>query len=369
MSSLPGGSIQVDALGGAVLGQYPALMGTAVMPRVPDLALRRVVQSDSLPPDVRGQAAVALAGQSGLVEDGALAWRLVSGTQLAGDLPDSVVVARGVTDGGKDGTKDVSGSRVREYVEAALRLGLVPEAAKAMAGWTRAGEGASVEIRRQVQARLAVQLLQGRVADDVWDEWIVAQPLENGAGAKNAQRSLLVAEALGVAVPQRIWSQMRMRAVPVSVAVDPAWQRLLSDAVAQRNVPQALLLVSEAWNGLPVAETAPVVAGASVEALRRVGFEALGRRVAAEALLGLPRRAVVVLKPEGSAAAASQISTTVLPDAVEDSSRTRVRGLNSVGLAQRVSEPDFVLPPPRVEPVAKPTVAAPAKPVPPKAVR
>lgn len=354
VNSLPSGNAGVDALGGAVLGQYPALMGTAILPRVPDLALRRVVKTESLPLEVRGQAAVALAGQSGLMEDGVLAWSLVSRTQLAGDLPDAVVVARGVK---------VSDSEIKDYVEAALRMGLVAEAGKALNGWVAPkSTAAAVEIRRHVQARLATQLLQGRVADDVWDEWIVAQALENGVGAKAAQRTLLVAEALGVAVPQRIWSQMRVRAVPVSVAVDPAWQRLLADAVAKRNVPQVMLLISEAWNGQPVADVAPVVAGASVEALRRVGFDAVGRRVAAEALLGLPRKPLVALRPEGSMAVEA-ISTTVLPEAAQDASRTVVRGLNSVGLTRRVSESGFVLPPPRVE---APRVKAPSKPTPPR---
>ncbi len=354
VSSLPNGNMNIDALGGSVLGQYPALMGAAILPRVPDLALRRVVKSAELPMDVRGQAAVALAGQSGLLDDGVLAWSLVSGTQLAGDLPDSVVVARGAK---------VSESEVKDYVEAALRMGLVDDAAKAMTTWGAPSPTvAAAEMRRHVQARLAVQLLQGRVAEDVWDEWIVAQTLENGVGAKQAQRTLLVAEALGVAVPQRIWSQMRMRAVPVSVAVDPAWQRLLADAVAKRNVPQVMLLLSEAWNGQPVADVAPVVAGASVEALRRVGFEAIGRRVAAEALLGLPRKPLVALRPEGTFGGEA-ISSTVLPTMAHDASRTVVRGLNSVGLAPKVSESGFILPPPRVD---APKVTAPTKPTPPR---
>lgn len=358
VSALPSPNTPVDALGGTVLGQYPALMGALVMPRVPDLALRRVVGTSGLPVEVRGQAAVALAGQTGLAEDGKLAWSLVSGTTLAGDLPDAVIVARGA--------KGASGTFVPEYVEAALRLGLVEEAAKALSAWTVAKDAAALEVRRQVQARLAVQLLQGRVVEDVWDEWVVAQQLENSVGAKNAQRTLLVAEALSVVVPQRIWSQMRARAVPVSVAVDPAWQRLLADAVAKRNVPQVMLLLGEAWNGQPVADVAPVVAGASVEALRRVGFEAVARRVAAEALLGIPRKPLVVLKPEGSSQQGPQ--TTVLPDAA-GVSRTMVQGLNSVGLTKRVSETDFVLPPPRIAPVSKPTVKAPAKPVPPQGSR
>lgn len=350
VSSLPSGTNRVDALGGAVLGQYPALMGVAILPGVPDLALRRVVKTENLPANVRGQAAVALAGQSGLLEDGVQAWQLVSGTQLAGDLPDAVIVARGAR---------VSDSEVKDYVEAALRLGLVPEAAKAMAAWPAPkAVAAATEVRRHVQARLAIGLLQGRVAEEVWDEWIVAQTLENGVGAKYAQRTLLVAEALGVAVPQRIWSQMRVRAVPVSVAVDPAWQRLLADAVVKKNIPQAMLLISEAWNGLPVAEVAPVVAGASVEALRRVGFEAVGRRVAAEALLGVPRKPIVALLPEGTLGASS-----TLPSATAQVSRTAVRGLNSVGLTRRVSDSEFVLPPPRVE---TPKVKAPSKPVPPQ---
>lgn len=266
-----------------MLGQYPALMGGGIMPRVPDLALRRVVQSEGLPVEIRGQAAVALAGQTGLQVDGSAAWALVSATTMAGDLPDAVRVARGV--------QGVSASVVPDYVEAALRLGLVEQAAAAMPQWPAvSGTAAAKDIRRGVQAKLALQVLQGRVADDIWDEWIVAQVLENGEGVKQAQRTLLVAEALGVGVPQRIWSQLRVRSVPVSMVVDPAWQRLLADAVVNRNLPQVLGLVTEAWSGQNAADGVPVVVGAGVEALRKSGLTEQARRMAAEALLGMPSK-------------------------------------------------------------------------------
>ena len=361
VGSLPSGAVRIDALGGAVLAHYPALMGAAIMPQVPDLALRRVVASEALPAEMRGQAALALAGQTGALADAGAAWQAVSATTLAGDLPDAVVVARGMG--------EASATYVKDYSEAALRLGLVEEAAPALAAWTLPEAAPLPEVKRLRQAQLALHALQGRVPDEVWDEWILAQTLENSQGAKAAQRTLLVVEGLGVAVPQRIWSQMRMRSVPVSVAVDPAWQRLLAEAVAGQNIPQVLFLVTEAWNGEPVAEVAPAVAGASVEALRRIGFNGVARRAAAEALLGLPRRPVVPLMPEGTAEArAGGIETVVLPAAAAAVSRTQVQGLSSVGLAPPVSASEgFVLPPPRTVPsgasIHKPSVTPPTKPL------
>lgn len=341
----------VDGLGGAVLAGYPALVGADIMPRLPDVALRRLMASEALPQDLRGRAAVALARQTYLLPDGEAAWRLVSNTAFSGVLPDAVIFARGA--------KGLSGTEVGDYVQAALRLGMVEDAAKVVVRWQGISATGSVPNavaeRGRMQAVLAVAALQGRVEDRVWDSWMLAQALENQTGARGAQRSLLVVEALGIPVPERVWQQLRDRAVPVSTLVDPAWQRLLAGALRERNIPAGLALISEGWAGQPPAGVVPVVMGASVEALRTLGMEDIGRRVAVEAMLGIPASHLIPLVPEGATAVSETVAKPVIgADAEVPAVSTTVPAADA-GL----------LPPPRVIQVRKPTVPtvkAPTKP-------
>lgn len=354
VTSLNTPQAMVDGLGGTVLAAYPALVGPEILPRLPDVALRRLMASNALPGELRGRAAVALARQTGLLPDGVMAWQLVSTTAFSGVLPDAVIVAKGA--------KGLSGTEIGAYVQAALRLGMVDEAAKVLPQWTIAvGSNASanaVQDRVRMQAALAVAALQGKVDDRLWDSWLLAQALENQAGVRNAQRTLLVVEGLGLGVPARVWQQMRDRAVPVSTLVDPAWQRLLAGTVRDQNIPASLGLISEAWVGQPPAGVVPVVMGASIEALRRAGMDEIARRVAVEAMLGIPASHLIPLVPEG-AVAVSETQAQVLIGADAQA---------VVPSATVPANAPEMLPPPRVEQLRKPTVPtvrAPTKPVPP----
>ena len=347
VTTLGGPATQVDGLGGTVLAAYPALVGAEIMPRLPDVSLRRLADSRVLPADLRGRAGVALARQTGLPADGKMAWQIVSGTVFSGALPDAVVLARG--------SENVSNSDVGAYVRAAVRLGMVDAAAKGMNAWILPNTASAPEVRERLQTQLTVQALQGRVNDKLWDDWLFAQALETQGGVRLAQRTLLTVEGLGVGVPARVWEQLRDRAVPVSTLVDPAWQRLLAAAVRDEDMPEVLGLISEAWVGQPPAGVVPVVMGASVEALRRVGMEDVARRVAAEAMLGIPESHLIPLVPE-----------VVGP--VSAPSVTVQIGGGPVAAAASGTE---ILPPPRIEKlkkpvITKPTIKAPTKPVAPK---
>ncbi len=351
VANVGGPNAQIDALGGAVLAVYPALVGPELLPKMPDIALRRLAGTQALPEPLRGRAAVALARMTALPADGQAAWKLAKGVEVSGILPDAVVVARGV--------KEVSGTLAGEYVQAALRLGLVDEAAKAMPAWLRQEGLNAIQSRERVQAQLALGALQGKVDERVWDLWIIAQPLDMQTGVRNAQRSLLAIEGLGIGVPARIWKQLYDRAVPVSSIVDPAWQRLLAGAVGQGDVAQVLARISMSWAGQPPAGVVPVTMGASVEALRRVGMADIAQRVAVEAILGLPSSHLVQIVPEKPAVAVSGTQVLIGADS-----------LTPVMPQPSGAEVD-VLPPPRVEPVKKPVVVkpdikAPAKPIAPK---
>lgn len=335
VTNVGGPTAQVDGLGGAVLAVYPALVGPELLTRMPDVALRRLANTASLPLELRGRAAVALARQSALVDDGKLAWGLVSGTDFSGVLPDAVVVARG--------GKGVSGTEIHEYVQAALRLGMVDAAAKAMPAWLKEEGLNSTESRTRVQAQLMLGALQGKIDERVWDLWIIAQPLDMQTGVRNAQRTLLVLEGLGIGVPGRIWKQLHDRGVAVSSLVDPAWQRLLAGAVGQNDVAQVLALVSRGWAGQPPAGVVPVTMGASVEALKRIDMDDVARRVAAEAVLGIPASHLVPLVPEKPVQAVSDSRPARVPEG-------------------------GMLPPPRVEPVKKPTITRPSVTLPTKPV-
>jgi hypothetical protein len=196
---------------------------------------------------------------------------------------------------------------------------------------------------------------------------VLGQALDTQAGARSAQRTLLVVEGLGLGVPSRIWQQLRDRAVPVSSLVDPAWQRLLASVVHDGNIPAALGLMSEAWAGQPPAGVVPVTMGASVEALRRIGMEDVARRVAVEAVLGIPASHLIPLVPESVLPVTTTVPVAIGVDAV--SATVPVKSAIQDGPLK----PGEFLPPPRVEPVkvptiVKPTVKAPVKPVIPQPV-
>ena len=336
----------VDSLGGAVLAGYPALVGPDIMPRLPDVSLRRLMGSKELPVELRGRAGLALARQTGLAQDGATAWQMVSGTAFSGALPDAVIMAKGVV--------GISGTDAGDYVLAALRLGLVDAAAKELPVWLQAQSLTPAAMRMRVQGELAVAALQGKVADGLWDKWLLAQVMETQAGVRQAQRTLLAVEGLGVGVPARVWQQMRDRAMPVSTLVDPAWQRLLAGMVRDEATPGVLGLISEGFAGQPPAAVVPVVIGASIEALRRVGMDDIARRVAAEAMLGIPASHLIPLVPEGKATVVTptQVLIGVDQDGVSES---------AVVSASTVQ----MLPPPRVSAptIHKPTVMTPVVPV------
>ncbi|RZK98969.1 MAG: hypothetical protein EOP36_20605 [Rubrivivax sp.] len=357
VTSVGGPNAQIDGLGGAVLAVYPALVGPDLMPKMPDVALRRLAGTQALPEPLRGRAAMALARISALPADGQAAWKMVQEVDLNGTLPDAVAVARGV--------KGVSGTEVREYVQAALRLGMVEEAGRAMPAWLRQEGLNAIQSRERVQAQLALGALQGKIDERIWDLWILAQPLDVQTGVRNAQRTLLTLEGLGIAVPPRTWKQLYDRALPVSSIVDPAWQRLLASAVGQGDVPQVLALVSLGWAGQPPAGVVPVTMGASVEALRRVGMGDVAKRVAVEAILGIPNSHLVQIVPERPAQAVSESQVLIGADA-----QATVPPVAPVAPVAP-SEEGLVLPPPRVEirkpTIVKPEIKGPTKPVMPKA--
>ncbi|PZP40334.1 MAG: hypothetical protein DI585_01275 [Pseudomonas fluorescens] len=352
VATLSGPTTMVDGFGGAVLAAYPALVGGDIMPRLPDVTLRRLTASEALPVDLRGRAAVALARQTSVIADGSAAWALVSATEFNGVMPDAVAVARGF--------KDVSASALNEYVQAALRLGLKDEAVKALPNLMKAEGLDAAANKNRMQVQLAVKALQGKVDDATWDAWMVGQNLEIQTSVRQAQRTLLAIEAMGVSVPGRVWKQMRDRSISVSSLVDPAWQRLLADAVRTKDVPSVLILISDAFAGQPPAGAVPVVIGASVEALRAIGMDDIAKRVAMEAILGLPASHLIPLVREAAPAAVSATQPVAIgADSLPKepvSVTTPVSGAIVPGM----------LPPPRVIPVEKPTIKAPTKPVPPK---
>lgn len=357
------GLARVDALGGAVLAAYPALIGSEVMPKLPDVALRRLAGTESLPLDLRVRAAVALATATRWPKDGEQAWALVSATLVSDSTtavayaawPDAMILARGVPQAGGDAVSAsvaVARGGAAAYVRAALRNDDVAAAGEAWPLWRNEGlKGAP--LRAWWQAQVATAILQGRVAPEAWQGWLAAQALDTQAGAQQAQRTLLVADALGVAVPASVWKGLRDEALPVAALSDPAWQKLLDGAVAGHNLPGVLGLVSEAWQHDTADKVAPQEAGASVAALRTVGEIGVARRLAAEALLGVKEN-VYVAKP----AAVGGQQPTAAP-------RVMGPGLSGRGgieagaekAEEKAEEPPAMLPPPRVQ--------APARPVPP----
>jgi hypothetical protein len=355
------GLAKVDALGGAVLADYPALVGLDVVPKLPDVALRRLAGTETLPLDLRARAAVALATTTRWPKDGEQAWALVSETLVSDSTapiaytpwPDAMILARGVV--GVNSNTGVVRESAAAYVRAALRNDDTAEAAKAWPLWKMEGLKGN-DLRAWWQAQMAAAILQGKVEMPAWQGWLGAMALDTQAGAQQAQRTLLVADALGVVVPREIWQQLRDKALPVAAVSDPAWQRLMDDAVGEKNLPGVLGLVSEKWRHDTGDKVAPEAVGASITALKKVGQIGVARRLAAEAMLGVKEN-VYVAKP-----GAVERQPTARPMVMEPS-LSKNGGIED-GSAPKVTAPrdlPGMLPPPRVQIPVKPVPPTPPK--------
>jgi hypothetical protein len=367
--AVPAGNGGADALGGTVLAAYPAALWPAGALYLPDTVLRRLAVSDGLPPALRARAALQLAAVTGWPADGNRAWALAvaahaSATEPGGIsltlpavLPDAVALARGA---GSEISDTLAGAvnPAAAYVKAALRMGDVFAAGKALPQW-QPNPARPADVRQHLQAELALAALKGNVDAGLWDAWLAAQPLQSPAGAQVAQRTLAALDGMGVGVPPSLWQALSDKAGPVVMAVDPAANRLLASAVAARDVPGILAQLSRAWGGLPAERVAPELAGTSVAALRAAGFGDLARRLAMEALLGSD---TPTLRSEPARARKVRAVPVAEDSAMTGNLAGMGQGSARKGGMHARPAADMEIPMPRVPTVAKPVVTKPVAP-------
>ncbi|NBX86655.1 MAG: hypothetical protein EBQ80_05435, partial [Proteobacteria bacterium] len=148
------------------------------------------------------------------------------------------------------------------------------------------GEGGERPQPQQPTLRIALHIAQNQPIEEAdWLRWLTLQPLGTAAVAQHAQRTLLVAEALGQNIPLTVWDNFRQRTLGQPTPDNPAWQRLIAAAAKQQNIPQTLALLAQALQNQPAHQLPPTTAAAGVQALQAIGQPQLALRLAMESIL------------------------------------------------------------------------------------
>lgn len=347
------GATVAGPLAGAVVASYPVLLSPTSLPLLPDVALRRLRETTTLPAELRAEVALQLAARTGWPQDGEAFLSLISGTQLQGSparWPDAALVAWA---GHAAGAKTVSSSQL--VVPAALRLGDVSTAL----AWWPAWQGARVDedaARARLDAEVVLAAMnRSDVPAALLKTWLDSRRLANLGEAEHAQRVLLALDALGLRIQPALWADYRARSVALTDGSDPAWRRLVDDAAEARTVPQVVGLLGEGLAGSRVADAPPATVAAAVAALKKSGLPDLARRMMAEAATLPPDAAAPVFRrPLPEAGGVSGDGSSTRPAALKKALRKPEKVAD-----QLQSQEDGLLPPPRV----KASVKAPAKPV------
>jgi len=281
--ALASSTLPLGPLAAAVLVAQPALLTPAVLPRLPDMAWRRLRDTEGLPEWLRQQSAMLLAEATGLPADAQVAAsRVVAPTDWLSEPP-SVLLAR------VRGVTPVSGT-LPERAAAVVRAGLWqndPATVRAWLPWATSGT-----------VPLAARLLLakgGEVSGGDVTAWVQAQPRNTPHSAAQVRRALAALEGLGVEIPDAVWASLRggaavsgtaaVAAVGVADGADPAWRKVLAAQAAGGQLPAVLQLLSEGLAGRPAAQAPAGVVGAAVAALRTVGLSTEAQRLAAEVLV------------------------------------------------------------------------------------
>lgn len=280
--ALASSTLPLGPLAAALLVAQPALLTPAVLPRLPDMAWRRLRDTEGLPEWLRQQSALLLAEATGLPADAQVAaGRVVAPADWASEPP-SVLLAR------VRGVNPTSGT-LPDRAAAVVRAGLWLNDAATVRAWLPWATSGTVP--------LAAKLLLakgGEASGDMVNAWVQEQPLNSPQRAAHVRRGLAALEGLGVGIPDTVWASLRGTAavsgtaggmVGVADGADPAWRKVLAAQAAGGQVPAVLQLVSEGLAGRPAAQAPAGVVGAAVAALRTVGLTTEAQRLVAEVLV------------------------------------------------------------------------------------
>lgn len=321
----------------AVVAQYPALLEAREVARLPEIVLRRLMQTAALPlamrleaaevllvrapsplaaeavrvlyeafpfpPDQLQQAPVVAKSLKG-AEARALLWQAVRVAPQAADKAAawSLLVARAEQDG-----RGVMGGYL------APKAGLTADAASVAAlgeGWMTMVRGAwqqgdspqalawrvaaqdvssptAVLIGQRAQLGLEAAVADGRLADTAFEQWLVARSMGSAAERTAAVRSVAVLEGLGIALPDDAWSRLEgMLALrDDSFGGDMVRVEALRRLADDKRMGPVLVRLAGWAQERPLAAWAPLEAKAAVAALRQVGLGREAKRLAWEILV------------------------------------------------------------------------------------
>jgi hypothetical protein len=333
----------VTPLQAVLYASYPGLIEAGVLPKVPDMMLRRVMATKQLPLPLRIEAGERLVNRLGRAQDTLLLAQLYDTTEF--DLMT-------VKDPLRSAREEASGPQARALLWQAAALGnLISTRAQALqALWVRAqADGlnqlpaALMPSLRKIQAhpnlawfapdviRIALRSQQPEAARNWWrilqanrtlsedlsqqrselavafaylDNNVREQTLANWWQARNlgeesqtlqTQRALAVLDATGIRVPLEMWQQLYQVAQPhqkLHQGPGHVWLRLLATQLGDKNIGAALLMLLEPLIYTPAQSMAPQSIANIVTGLNYLGFEELARQLALEALLPVESRAV-----------------------------------------------------------------------------
>jgi hypothetical protein len=333
----------VTPLQAVLYASYPGLMTSGVLPKVPDMMLRRVMATKQLPLPLRIEAGEHLVNRLGRAQD----------TMLLAQLYDTMEFdLMTVKDPLRSARQETSGPRARALLWQAAALGnLISTRAQALqALWQRArADGlarlpaALMPSLRNIQAhpnlawfapdviRIALRNRQPEAARNWWrilqanrtlsedlvqkrselavafayldnnvreqtlDSWWQARNLAEAGQHLQAQRALAVLDATGIAVPVEMWRQLHQASGGDQWShrgPGHVWLRLLATQLGEKNTGAALLMLLEPLIYTPAQQMAPQSIANIVTGFNYLGFEQLARQLALEALLPLENQAI-----------------------------------------------------------------------------
>ncbi|MFZ2619967.1 MAG: hypothetical protein WAX89_03750 [Alphaproteobacteria bacterium] len=350
-----------------LLASYPAYLKPAMLAQLPDVLLKRVLETTQLPIETRvlagehvvnktakpsdalalgtlynsytfdvasvtdpiGTARTLLVSATTHVAARALLWQTANlaelpamratalsvlwqelGTQGLPHIPQALL---------PQGQQLVPTAEQAWFAPLAMRAALAAgESGLARQWWMTMFENKALpEHAQQQRDAMAVifSLLDNTLQPQVVAAWWQQQPLADATTRARAQRGLAGLEALGAVVPAQAWQQLYAASGGADATGRSAghlWLRLLADHLAGQRTGAALLLALEPLAG-GLDDVAPETLANALTALKFVEFNQTARLLAAEVLLPawaptLPAAPTVV---QGGLGAMTSVSATV----------------------------------------------------------
>lgn len=336
----------VSPLSAALVAAYPSLLEMKELGRLPNVVLRRLLQTPALPlvlrleaaellqvrmpsavgaeavrvlyeaypfPPDQVQMAPALAKSLKGGEARALLWQAA---RMMPQLADKAV-AWGLfaAQAEKDGREALavwlpaSRAEIAASPETFAALGEAwPQAVrgawllgddKAALAWRVAAQdvvSATVPlIRTRAQLGVEAAVADGRLADTALEQWLVTQSMADAAGRTAAVRGLAVLEGLGIELPDDAWTRLEAMLALRDDSFGGDMVRVQAlNVLAEAKRPGPVVLKVAQWaQARPLRAWAPLEAKAAVAALQAVGLTREAKLLAWE-ILAAPAEGVVI---------------------------------------------------------------------------